>query len=90
MGKTKLMKVKTKSSQKTHANGVEIEEIDNFKYLGSYITKKWNYRHGNLHQTVYGSTGLQQTGENMEVINSAAKNKAETLCCRDLEDQCQN
>ena len=32
------MKVKTKSSQKTHANGVEIEEIDNFKYLGSYIT----------------------------------------------------
>ena len=37
-GKTKLMKVKTKSSQKTHANGVEIEEIENFKYLGSYIS----------------------------------------------------
>ena len=35
-GKTKLMK--TRSSQKTHANGVEIEKIKNFKYLGFYIS----------------------------------------------------
>ena len=37
-GKTKIMKVKTKSSKRTSANGVEVEEIENFKYLGSYIS----------------------------------------------------
>ena len=37
-GKTKLTKVKTRSSQKTHVNSVEIEGIENLKYLGSYIT----------------------------------------------------
>ena len=37
-GKTKLMKVKTKSALKTYANGAELEEVEDFKYLGSYIS----------------------------------------------------
>ncbi len=36
-GKTKLMKIKTKSALKTFANGAELEEVEDFKYLGSYI-----------------------------------------------------
>ena len=34
----KLMKIKTKSALKTFANGAELEEVEDFKYLGSYIS----------------------------------------------------
>ena len=32
------MKIKTKSALKTFANGAELEEVEDFKYLGSYIS----------------------------------------------------
>ena len=36
--KTKIMKIKTKSSAKTTVNETTLEEVEHFKYLGSYIS----------------------------------------------------
>ena len=38
LGKTKMMKMKNKSNAKTKVQGEELEEVEHFKYLGSYIS----------------------------------------------------
>ena len=40
--KTKVMKAKNKSSKKTEVQGRELEEVQHFKYLGSYISADSN------------------------------------------------
>ena len=70
------MKVKTKSSQKTHANGVEIEEIDNFKYLGSYIPTNGSIDMEISTRLAMAAQAFNKLGGNIEVILSASKNKA--------------
>ena len=40
--KTKMMKMKNKSAAKTNVHGVELEEVEHFKYLGSYISADSN------------------------------------------------
>ncbi|KAI8493069.1 hypothetical protein Bbelb_290730 [Branchiostoma belcheri] len=40
--KTKIMKVKNKSTSKTSIRGQELEEVQDFKYLGSYISADSN------------------------------------------------
>ena len=36
--KSKMMKLKNKSTTKTIVRNVELEEVQDFKYLGSYIS----------------------------------------------------
>ncbi len=55
-GKTKLMKIKTKSALKTFAIGAELEEVPRKLYIS-----KWQHRERNGHQNSNGSTSFQQT-----------------------------
>ena len=38
LGKTQMMKMKNKSNAKIKVQGEELEEVEHFKYLGSYIS----------------------------------------------------
>ena len=42
LSKTKMMKLKTKSTTKTTLRNVELEEVQDSKYLGSYISAASN------------------------------------------------
>ena len=69
--KSKMMKLKNKSTTKTIVRNVELEEVQDFKYLGSYISndsiieKKISTRIGlaaqafNRLQSIWKSTALQ-------------------------------
>ena len=42
LGKTKMMKMKNKSNVKTTVQGEDLEEVEHFKYLGSYVSSDSN------------------------------------------------
>jgi hypothetical protein len=94
--KSKLMKLKTKSTKPINKkNGVEIEEVDAFKYLGSYIPSDGNMEK-EIASRMLGQHTISKISK-VEDINTTHPNQKKDLqikfafssftCCRNLENQ---
>ena len=102
LGKTKIMKMKNKSNAKTTVQGTDLEEVQYFKYLGSYISAD-----SNIEKEVSTRIGLAAQAFNRlqnvwkaSTLSTSTKLRIYTLqvkcsvrppvCIRNLENQQEN
>ena len=79
IGKTKMMKLKNKSNAKSTVQGTDLEEIQHFKHLGSYISADSNIEKGGFYEDRTGCAGFQQATEQVEGFNPVNKHQTQDL-----------